>query len=245
MITRKIILCCAAFATALAAFAQNTPMQQGLLLKTGTNIRLGNIAILNKRSRARAISSTLGVFSISALTGDTLIFASDNFQTTDFVVSDLSDKIIYMEPVIQLSEVTVKEYSLMSDIKEVQRGYREKSVFYTGTPHYYYLFLKPMTFIYENFKSEVIEARRFNRFARRELEASEVAARFNNATIKAAVPIDNSEIERFKLTYFPTVAQMNRWNDYDLINYIKDSFSGFKKDVVSTKSLDLNESCYE
>lgn len=243
MIIRKIILCYTAFAIALAAAAQNPHVQQGLLLKAGTNIRLGDIAVLNKRSMARTISSTLGVFSIPAVPGDTLVFENYNFQPTDFVVSDLSDKLIYMEPVIQLNEVTVKEYSLMSDIKEVQRGYREKSVFYTGTPHYYYMFLKPMTFIYENFKSEVIEARRFNRFARRELEASKVVARFNNATIKAAVPISDSEIEPFKLTYFPTIEQVNRWNDYDLINYIKASFSDFKRNPVSLKSYNLDLSC--
>jgi hypothetical protein len=240
MINRKIILCCAAFAVAMAAVAQNTHVQQGLVLKTGTDIRLGSVIVFNKNNKIRTTSSTLGVFSISAASGDTLMFVSDNFQSANFVVSDFSDKILYMEPVIQLNEVTVKEYSLISDIKEVQRGYREKSVFYTGTPHYYYLFLKPMTFIYENFKSEVIEARRFNKFARRELEASEVTKRFNNTSIKAAVPIKDSEIERFKSAYFPTITQMNRWNDYDLINYIKASFSNFKRDAVATKNLDLN-----
>jgi len=240
MITRKIVLCCTAFVMALGAAAQNAPMQQGMVLKTGTNIRLGNVAIINKKSSARSLSSTLGVFSISAQTGDTLVFASDNFQSSDFVVADLADKIIYMAPIMQLSEVTVKDYSLISDIREVQRGYREKSVFYTGTPHYYYLFLKPMTFIYENFKSEVIEARRFNHFARRELEASEVAARFNNATIRAVLPIRDAEIERFKSAYFPTVAQVRRWNDYDLINYIKASFADFKGNPERLKAFNLD-----
>jgi hypothetical protein len=240
MIIKKIILCCAAVVFALGGAAQNTPMQQGMVLKIATNIRLGNIGVLNKRNRARTISSTLGVFSISAQTGDTLVFASDNFQLTDFVVSDLSDKIIYMAPIIQLSQVNIKEYSLLSDIKEVQRGYREKSVFYTGTPHYYYLFLKPMTFIYENFKSEVIEARRFNRYARSELEASEIATRFNNATIRAVLPIRDAEIERFKSAYLPTVAQVSRWNDYDLIKYIKASFADFKGKPGSSKGFNLD-----
>jgi hypothetical protein len=212
-----------------AADAQTVKVQQGLLLKRGTNIRLGSVQVLNRRSHVKARSNTVGVFNIPATTGDTLIFESDNFQSANFVVTDLADKIVYLQPVIQLNEVVIKEYSLKSDIKEVQRGYREKSVFYTGTPHYYYLVLKPMTFIYENFKSEVIDARRFNRFARRELALFKVSERFNDVAIKKVIPIKDSELEDFELAYFPTIVQINAWNDYELINYIKESYATFTK----------------
>jgi hypothetical protein len=230
MFPKKVIL---AFILSLAAskatIAQAVKAQQGLLLKYGTNIRLGSVQVLNKRGHFKARSNTVGVFSISAAAGDTLIFTSDNFQRAEFIVTDLADKIVYMQPVIQLDEVVVKEHSLKSDIQEVQRGYREKSVFYTGTPHYYYLFLKPMTFIYENFKSEVIDARRFNRYARRELASYKVSERFNDEAIKKVVPIKDTELEDFELDYLPTLAQINSWNDYELINYIRRSYGDFKK----------------
>ncbi len=223
MCPKKVIL---AFIFSLAASkatdAQAVKVQQGLLLKYGTNIRLGNVQVLNKRGQFKARSNTAGVFHIPVVIGDTLTFTGDNFQQAEFVVTDLADKIVYMQPVIQLGEVVVKEYSLKSDIREVQRGYREKSVFYTGTPHYYYLFLKPMTFIYENFKSEVIDARRFNRYARRELASYKVSERFNDEAIKKVVPIKDRELEDFELAYFPTLVQIQiHGNDYELINYIK------------------------
>lgn len=230
MIIRKIILFCMfSLATLNGTYAQNAKLQQGLLYKAGTNIRLGGIQVLNKRSFAKARSSVFGVFNILALPGDTLRFSSDNFQSSDFVITDFADKIIFLEPVIQLNEIVVKEHSLKNDIKEVQRGYREKSVFYTGTPHYYYVVLKPMTFIYENFKSEVIDARRFNKYAKRELAFYKVSARFNDVVIEKIVPIKNEELEDFELDYFPTLAQINAWNDYDLINYIKNSYTDFMK----------------
>jgi hypothetical protein len=230
MTIRKIILFYIFSLAALnGTYAQNTKLQQGLLYKIGTNIRLGSIQVLNKRSLAKARSSILGVFNILAIPGDTLRFSNDNFQSSNFVVTDFADQIIFLEPVIQLNEVVVKEHSLKNDIKEVQRGYREKSVFYTGTPHYYYLVLKPMTFIYENFKSEVIDARRFNRYAKRELAYYKVTERFNDAAIKKIVPIKDAELEDFELDYFPSLVQINSWNDYDLINYIKGSFLDFKK----------------
>ncbi len=48
-------------------------------------------------------------------------------------------------------------------------------------------------------------------------------------TIKKVVPIKDTELEDFELAYFPTVAQINSWNDYELINYIKSSYEDFKK----------------
>jgi hypothetical protein len=63
-----------------AADAQTLKVQQGLLLKAGTNIRLGSITILDKRSLTKTKSNTVGVFNIPALAGDTLEFNSDNFQ---------------------------------------------------------------------------------------------------------------------------------------------------------------------
>jgi len=244
MFPKKVIL---AFLLSLGASkatdAQAVKVQQGLLLKYGTNIRLGSVQVLNKRSHFKARSNTVGVFSIPGATGDTLTFTSDNFQQAKFIVTDLADKIVYMQPVIQLNEVVVKEYSLKSDIREVQRGYREKSVFYTGTPHYYYLFLKPMTFIYENFKSEVIDARRFNRYARRELASYKVSERFNDEAIKKVVPIKDTELEDFELSYLPTLAQINSWNDYELINYIKNCYTDFKTNAKKLIENKLQSRC--
>ncbi|MDN5284710.1 MAG: hypothetical protein JWR38_984 [Mucilaginibacter sp.] len=217
--------------------AQVAKVQQGLLLKGGTATRLENVDILNKRSRITIKSNTIGVFSITALPGDTLQFEIANYLTTNFIVTDFADKIVYMQPVIELAEVVIKENSLIKDLRETQLGYRKKSVFYTGTPHYYYLVLKPMTFIYENFKSEVKQARRFNRFAKRELTTYEITKRFNDSLIKGVIPIKADEIDDFRVDYAPTLKQLNAMNDYDLINYIKNSYEDYKKKSEGSKPL--------
>ena len=218
--------------TGFTAISQDLAMQQGLLLKSGGNIRLGSVQVINKRSRARTKSGYSGVFNIPAKAGDTLSFSGNNIQLKDVVVTDLADMIIYLEPAIQLNEVIVQETAFKSDIKEVMRGYREKSVFYNGTPHYYYLLLKPMTFIYENFKSEKIFARRFNKFANQELAAYEVAERFNDASIKQTIPIANSDLKDFKLNYTPSQKQLQLMSDYDLIHYIKNCYADFKRNRI-------------
>lgn len=209
--------------------AQSIKTQQGILLKSGTSIKLAGIQVLNKNSMLRTQSNSIGIFSIQASSGDTLTFSSDNFKIGEFIVTDFTDKLVYLQPIIHLAEVQVKESSLKADILETKKGYREKSVFYTGTPHYYYLVLKPMTFIYENFKSEVIDARKFNRYATRELASYKITLRFNDASIKKVVPITDAELENFEITYMPTEKQIDSWNDYQLINYIKYCYADFKK----------------
>jgi len=116
--------------------AQNIQFQEGILLKSGTSLRIGNVEVLNKQSRATVRSNIYGVFKIPAHAGDTLQFKSDTYQGTECVVADSNDRVIYMSPIIQLAEVTIQENSLKSEIRETQLGYRRKSVFYTGTPHY-------------------------------------------------------------------------------------------------------------
>ncbi len=209
--------------------AQPIKIQQGLLFKIGTSIRLGSVSVFDKRSRIKVMSNTIGVFNIPAQRGDTLNFTSEGFQPTDFVVDDFADKIVFMPPIVQLNTVVIKEQSLKSEIREVQRGYREKSVFYTGTPHYYYLVLKPMTFIYENFKSEVKEARHFNRYARMELASTAINKRFKDSTIKQVVPLKDKDLASFEMDYMPTLQQINTWNDYELINYIKTCYADYQK----------------
>ena len=122
--------------------AQTSGIQQGIFFKSGTTTRLSGVLVKNKQKGAKAMSNLVGIFSIAADIGDTLRCTGDDYVENSFVVSDLTARAVYLQPVVQLKEVVIKENSLAADIKEVQRGYREKSVFYTGTPHYYYLVLK-------------------------------------------------------------------------------------------------------
>lgn len=169
-----------------------------------------------------------GVFHIPAKTGDTLLFNRVGYQPATFVVKDLADHVISLDAVTELPVVTVKENSLQANIREAKLGYRKKAVFYTGTPHYYYLLVKPMTFIYENFKSEVIQARKFNRLAKTELADFEVLIRWNEERIKRNIAIADSDMLNFKVRYMPTLKQINAMNDYALAKYIKNCYIDFK-----------------
>jgi len=211
------------------ADGQYIKTQQGIVFKKGTSIRLGNVKISNKKSGLAKFSNIYGVFNILATTGDTLEITSNGYQTNYTIVSDFKDQVLYLDPFVELSEVVIRENSLIEDLQEVQKGYRSKGVFYTGTPHYYYLILKPMTFIYENFKSEVINARKFKKYAKREINNYEVSKGFNDEIIKKYTTIKDDELLDFTLIYKPSIQQTKNWSDYDFIDYIKKSYLEFKK----------------
>ena len=77
--------------------AQSEKMQQGLLLKAGSTLRLGNVKVLNKRSGLAERSNTVGVFNIAAEVGDTLSFGNEGYLNAELVVTDLADQIRTME----------------------------------------------------------------------------------------------------------------------------------------------------
>jgi hypothetical protein len=211
------------------SWAQPIHLQQGIVFKARTSLRLSGVRIVDKRTSATAQSNLYGGFSIAASVNDTLRITCDGYTSSQFVVTDLADKMVFLDPAYSLPEVVIKENTVLADLNSVKRGYRKKSVFYTGTPHYYYLVLKPMTFIYENFKSEVINARKFNRFAKYEMAYYEVAARFTDQVIKRNISIKGNELEEFKSNYWPTLEEIHNWNDYDLASYIIKSYRDFKK----------------
>ena len=225
--------------TGFCAEGQQDSVQCGLFYKAGTGIRLSGVRVQNKRTSAVTSSTIIGTFNIPARKGDTLDITGDGYDSSSLVV-DLNDRIIFLEPQLLLSEVVIKENTIGADLAATQKGYRKKGVFYTGTPHYYYLFLKPMTFIYENFKREVIEARRFKRYAKDERAYYEINARFNRNNIKKVVAIQDTEIDDFEEAYWPSLTQIRNWNDYDLDNYIKQSYDDFKrKHLTDAKGKDL------
>ena len=235
VINRQVALLClmVAFSSKPSA-AQNTRYQKGVLVNKTTGFKIAQVSILNKQTGTRSTSDIYGFFSIPSKPGDTIQFESSDHHPTEFVITDLTDQVIFMYPILKekLPEVKIEATTLKSAIKETQLGYRKQGVFYTGKPHYYYLFLKPMTFIYENFKSEVINARKFNVYARTELNASAVQSRWNNDKIKQIVNIPDSSIESFRLKFMPTFQQIKLMNDYDLILYIRKSYEEYKKDLI-------------
>lgn len=209
--------------------AQSIKPQQGAVLKRGGGVRISGAVVQNKRSNFSVSTNQFGFFSILAAPGDTIEVLATGYTPQIIVVSDFKDALIYLIPITELSEVIVKGKSLENELKEVQDGYRSKGVYYNGKPPLLASVFHPLTAINELFGKNAKRARRFSEYAERELEYQEVSRRFNDLVIKNAVPITPEELPEFRAEYMPGLEQIRRWNDYDLVVYIKTSFQDFKK----------------
>ena len=207
---------------------------QGVVYSRGTNIRIGQVAVYNTRTKATVKTDNMGLFTILALIGDTLQFDHSNFLGQVYIVSDFKIILLHLAATNKLAEVVVYGQSIKNELKEVEEMYKSKGMFYKGNPPLYLLLPidgKPLTFLYERFGKEGKQARKFNQFAKSEIEHSEVANRFNETIIKSIINIADNELVEFKAAYSPTSAQLGIWTDFDLYNYIKESYSEFNKGV--------------
>ncbi len=217
--------------------AQPTNIQKGCVLEKEKNLRLSKISVKNKRDGVIVQTDLHGVFNIKAAAGDTIEFAGDYFVTADMVVNDFADAFIYMRPGNQLNEVVIKESSQIHELKQTLAEYRGLGVFYLRNPRYYYAICKPFSFIYENFKSEMIEARRFHRYTIQEISSMQVSERYNETFIKSVVPaLSNADLVDFMNAYRPTLTQLNSWNNYALIEYVLSSYRDYQQNKAAIKS---------
>ncbi|WP_374166184.1 hypothetical protein [Arcticibacter sp. MXS-1] len=210
------------------ARAQTEKPQQGAVLKRGGGVRISGALILNKQSKLSVTSNQLGFFSLLSSPGDTLEISAVGYTPQSVVVSDFKDMLLYLIPVTQLNEVLVKGKSLQSELSEIEKSYRSKGVYYNGKPPLLAAVFHPLTAINELFGKNAKRARRFQEYAENEMDYQEISRKFNDLAIKNAVPITDEELPDFRSEYLPTVEQIRRWNDYDLVVYIRTSYKEFK-----------------
>lgn len=211
------------------ALSQAIKTQQGAVLKRGSNLRISGASIKNKRSQFSVATNEMGIFSILASPGDTLEISAIGYMSHSLVVADFKDAIVYLQEVTRLEEVVVTGKSLESDLNEIRDAYRGKGSYYGGKPPVLAYIFSPLSALSDRFGKTGKRARRFNEFANQELEYQEVARRFNDLSIKRAVPeIKDEELQDFRAAYTPDVEQLRSWNEYDLVVYIRKSYKEFK-----------------
>lgn len=230
---KSMVLWIALCLGSLALYAQTDKVQQGVLFKKGTTIRIAHADIYDVRSKYRVSSNDFGIFRILVRKGDTLEISGAGYKMQKFMVDDFRDTILYLQPTNELEEVRIKENSIKKELEELQRSYRSKGIYYNGRPPWYLLLPfggHPLTFFHELLSKDGRHARRFGNYAQMELAFHEVESRFNDYSIKRAVPsIKEDELAEFKKAYRPGIEQIRKWNDYDLIIYIKTSYEKFRQ----------------
>jgi hypothetical protein len=213
---------------------QSIKMFRAAVVQDGTKEKVQDAIVENLRTGVTKKTDGLGVFEILSSIGDSLMIYKIGYEDKYFTVTNFEDARIYIKLSHQLLEVNVNGQKKASEqLKETSSAYsKQKGIFYEGKPPIALLSPfggSPVTFFYELFGKDAKRVRRLNQFAANAIIEEEIARRFNAMTIKAAVPIKDEQMIAFRDDFTPKVEELRTWSDFQLIQYIKESFERFKR----------------
>jgi hypothetical protein len=205
----------------------------GLLIQSQAGGRIPQVAIRDIRSRAVAMSDELGGISIKVTVGDTLQFAKTGFAVTKIVVVSQADLLVTMQAEIALKEVSIKEKSVARDQQELVNNYREKGLYFDGSPP---LLLfnpisgSPLTGLHELLGKDAANERRYLHFARNEQQEAYIDKRFTSSLVKSITNLQDTELPAFMDNCRPRYDDLTTWSDYQLQLYIRAAFAKWQAD---------------
>jgi hypothetical protein len=209
----------------LGASAQKLFPVKGITIRKATTERVPQVIVTNQRTKTIAMSDELGVFTIEAAMEDTLLFKKTDYTPQTMVVFSTLDMSVYLQPVIILKEVTVKDISKKQELENTMNDYKRTGQYYTLNPSAWSVMSSPLTGLYELFKEE--------------LEREAIAKRYNRRLVKQVTNIPDSDLDAFMLAFTPSYEDIKIWSDYDIITYIKKSYEYFQnnKDKLKVEKL--------
>jgi hypothetical protein len=234
-----IILLC--LSSLIQAQAQQTFVVKGVISRSVSVERIAQVLITNLRSRDIKMSDELGWFSIDATIGDTLIFSKINYTDQKVVITAKADIPVYMQPVIQLDQVTIKGQTKRQELNEIMGEYRKQGIYYDGKPPVLSFLTSPLTGLYELFGKGPSNARRFANFSKGELEYAEVRRRYSVALVARVTNTSDTVAKKFMEYYTPSYEDLKGWNDYELIKQIRKSYEFYDKSADKEKLQQLNQ----
>jgi hypothetical protein len=139
----------------------------------------------------------------------------------------MMDQTIYMQPVIHLNEVTIKETSRQQELSDALDNYKKKGQYYSLNPSVGSVITSPISGLYELFGKGPAQARKFQKYSKEEMERIEISKRYNKPLVKKVTQISDEDLENFMKAFTPNVEDIRIWSDYDIVNYIKKSYAYF------------------
>jgi hypothetical protein len=236
LITKKYLLIIAICCLAIAAKAQTPAPPRtigGFVCTKGTQVRVADVVVTNKKTQAKTVTDDIGLFKIQASIGDTLTFGKTDYTTAIQVIYSPSDLVIFLQKVIVLDQVNIKEQTKQQELNSVMGQYRSKGVYYDGKPSAMSTITSPLNGLYSIFGKDAKDARRFAEFSKREMEASQDHAKYNKVIVKKITNLPDEEIEKFMNAFTPSHEDLLKWGDYEVIAYIKRSLEDYKKNGVA------------
>jgi len=218
-------------------YAQQVLTIKGIVFKKSSSERIAQALVTDQNSQVVMMSDELGGFTIKAAIGDTLLISKNSFTTQKRVITNGDDIAIYLQPVIELNQVVIKDQTQKQELNDVMKQYRSNGIFNDGKSLPVWNFINsPLTGLYNLFGKEPAQARRFAAFSKNELETTEVNKRYTKDLVKRVTNLPDEEIPKFMFAFTPSYEDLKEWNDYQLITYIKKSLAYYKKHKDQTET---------
>ncbi len=226
----------------LSVFAQQVVMVKGVIFKKNSPITISYAAVsnLSRKNIPETLSDELGSFHIQAAIGDSLLFRKTDYTAQIIVLQNYSSQSIYLQQIIHLNEVTVKDVSKKQELNDALDNYKKKGQYYNLDPGVMSVITSPLTGLYELFGKAPGQARKFRQYSKEEMEHIEIAKRYNKVLVKNITNMPDEDLEDFMFNFTPNVEDIRIWSDYDIISYIKRSYAYFKENRGSLKLQKLN-----
>lgn len=201
----------------------------GVVYNKDGSQRVSNVLIADLASNTIVTSSELGSFQIACSVGDTLLFRQKNY--TDQKIKVLADfvLVVYLQQNINLNEVDIHDVTKRQELYGIMNDYNKKGVYNGGKTGVLAAIFHPVNALYDLFGSGPKQARLFQRDADAELGLIEVNKKFTVALVQQVTGLKDVKLKNFMDSYRPAYADCKKWNEYDMIAYIKKSYVEFEK----------------
>jgi hypothetical protein len=227
----KIFILSAAFCCiCTAVLAQEAITVKGVIFMKSSTQRVSQVLINDLNNKNVMMSDDLGMFSISTAIGDTLLITKKDYTPLKVAVVDKNDLSLFLQPVVQLNQVTVKGRTEKQELNDVMKQYHKDGIFNDGKSLPFWEALNsPITEFYNLFAKGPADARRFAAFSKNELESSEVNKRYTKDLVKSSTKLSDDEVLKFMQFYKPSYQDVKEWNDYQLIAAIRKNLVYYKR----------------
>lgn len=223
---------------------------QGIVFDMNSKQRLTRVYIYNTRTGEGFYNTTKGEFKTSARAGDVLVAALQGYGVDTIGVHAANTVLFYLKRnSILLQEVVVKD-STLSPADELRAKQEEYNVAYTKGDVNNVLTTGgsnggggvglSINALYTLLSREGRNARLLQKIIERDYRDAMIDYRFTKTLINRVTGLSGDELVDFKQQYKPGYYFIIQANDYDLIEYIRKSYTSYLENPATYRLEPLN-----
>lgn len=230
-------------------FAQDKPIQ-GIVFDMNSKQRLTRVYIYNTRTGEGFYNTTKGEFKSNAQEGDVLIAALQGYGVDTIKIRTESTILFYLRRnAIQLKEVVVKDSlgtpaeQLKAKMDEYSSAYSKGAVgdiFSLGGSNGGGGAGLSIDALFSLLSRQGKNARVLQKIIERDYRDAMINYRFTKTLINRVTGLNGARLVDFKQQYKPGYYFILEANDYDLIEYIKKSYSSYLENPAAFRLQPLN-----